>query len=138
MNTNQAAGVTGLRQRLSPLGLAGVVALVGLSAAGVTMGAEKVFVISWVAFAAMASAALVGERAGATTDAGRLATDDIADYREQLEKQQQDLDEAYRNFKQHKEHKAAIAASRKREQYYRYTIAATIVLVLILLVTLWI
>jgi len=66
MNTNQAAGVTGLRQRLSPLGLAGVVALVGLSAAGVTMGAEKVFVISWVAFAAMAVGAWLGGRAEAT------------------------------------------------------------------------
>ncbi|UPV74813.1 ZIP family metal transporter [Halorussus limi] len=58
--------------RISRLGLAGPVALVALTPFAFWADAPKVAAIAWVAFAAMAGAALVGERTGATTDAGRL------------------------------------------------------------------
>ncbi|WP_135853005.1 ZIP family metal transporter [Halorussus salinus] len=58
--------------RLSRLGLVGPVLLVALTPFALWANAPKVAGISWVAFAAMAGAALVGGRTGATTDAGRL------------------------------------------------------------------
>ncbi|WP_276272641.1 ZIP family metal transporter [Haloarcula litorea] len=53
--------------RTSLLGLAGVVGLVALSAAAVATGVQKVLVISWVAFAAMATGAWLGARATRTS-----------------------------------------------------------------------
>ncbi len=58
--------------RVSRLGLVGPVLLVALTPFALWANAPKVVGISWVAFAAMAGAALVGGRTGATTDAGRL------------------------------------------------------------------
>ncbi|WP_137285072.1 ZIP family metal transporter [Halorussus salinisoli] len=58
--------------RLSRLGLLGPVALVALTPFALRAGLTKVVGISWVAFAAMGGAAFVGERTGASTDAGRL------------------------------------------------------------------
>ena len=48
---------------LSPVGVAATLLLVGLTAVGLAGGAEKVTVIAWVAFAAMALGALAGARA---------------------------------------------------------------------------
>jgi ZIP family zinc transporter len=60
---------------VSRLGLVGPLTLLVLTplalSAGVTE-AEKVLGIAWVAFAAMAGAALLGGQTGASTDAGRL------------------------------------------------------------------
>jgi len=50
----------------SALGLASVGVLVGLSVLAVTGGAQKVFVISWVAFVAMGLGAWLGARAAQT------------------------------------------------------------------------
>jgi ZIP family zinc transporter len=58
--------------RISRLGLTGLLALLALSLLALSAGLTKVLGIAWVAFAAMAGAALLGDRAGATTDAGRL------------------------------------------------------------------
>jgi len=61
--------------RISRLGLVGPVALAAFTPLALVSGveqAEKVVAISWVAFAAMAGAALLGERSGATTDASKL------------------------------------------------------------------
>jgi ZIP family zinc transporter len=58
--------------RISRLGLVGPVPLVALTPLALRADAPKVAVIAWVAFAAMGGAALVGERTGVTTDAGRL------------------------------------------------------------------
>ncbi|MFC7079668.1 ZIP family metal transporter [Halorussus caseinilyticus] len=58
--------------RISRLGLLGPVALVALTPLALRAGLTKVVGISWVAFAAMGGAAFLGERTGATTDAGRL------------------------------------------------------------------
>ncbi|WP_089814606.1 ZIP family metal transporter [Halomicrobium zhouii] len=51
---------------VSALGVAGTVLLVALSAFAVTAGAEKVLVIGWVAFVAMALGAWLGGRANET------------------------------------------------------------------------
>lgn len=70
-------GVTGTMKigetigRASPVGIASVVVLVGLSAVATTVGLWKLFIISWVAFAAMAGGAVFGARA-VTTNADRL------------------------------------------------------------------
>lgn len=58
-------------EQVSPIGIAGVMALIALSAVGVMMGAKKVVAISWVAFTAMAVGAWLGGRAD-TTSAHRL------------------------------------------------------------------
>ncbi|WP_276298783.1 ZIP family metal transporter [Halorussus lipolyticus] len=58
--------------RVSRLGLVGPVVLLALTPFALWANLTKVVGISWVAFAAMAGSALVGERAGATTNAGRL------------------------------------------------------------------
>jgi ZIP family zinc transporter len=52
---------------LSLLGVASVVVLVALSALAVTGGAQKVLVISWVAFVAMSVGAWLGARAARTS-----------------------------------------------------------------------
>jgi ZIP family zinc transporter len=62
---------TGSSPGVSALGAAGTVLLVALSAFAVTAGAEKVLVIGWVAFAAMALGAWLGARAD-ETDPHRL------------------------------------------------------------------
>jgi len=71
MTTNEASQFTTLGQRVSVAGVAGIAILVALSAFAVTFDAGKVFVISWVAFAAMAAGAWLGGRAE-TTDPYRL------------------------------------------------------------------
>ncbi|WP_135828422.1 ZIP family metal transporter [Halorussus halobius] len=61
--------------RLSRFGLLGLLALVVLTPLALSAGVPevgKVVGISWVAFAAMAGAALLGGRTGASTDATRL------------------------------------------------------------------
>ena len=58
--------------RLSRLGLLGFLSLVVFTAFALRTGVTKVVVIAWVAFAAMAGAALLGGQTGASTDAGRL------------------------------------------------------------------
>jgi ZIP family zinc transporter len=61
--------------RVSRLGLLGLLALVVLTPVALWSGVPevtKVLGIAWVAFVAMAGAALLGGRTGATTDAGRL------------------------------------------------------------------
>lgn len=58
--------------RVSRLGLVGIVALVALTPLALSARLWKVVVIGWVAFGAMAGAALVGERAGSSTNAVRL------------------------------------------------------------------
>ncbi|WP_134671867.1 ZIP family metal transporter [Halorussus marinus] len=58
--------------RFSRLGVLGLLALVALTPLAIRGGAGKVVVIAWVAFVAMAGAGLLGERAAASTDAGRL------------------------------------------------------------------
>jgi ZIP family zinc transporter len=66
MGINEQAEVNNLPGWLSPLGVASVVVLAGLTAVGLAAGLWKVLVIAWVAFAAMAAGALVG---GYTTTA---------------------------------------------------------------------
>ncbi|MFC4447923.1 ZIP family metal transporter [Halorussus aquaticus] len=58
--------------RISRLGLLGPLALLALTPLALRAGLTKVLAIAWIAFAAMGGAAFVGERSGATTDAGRL------------------------------------------------------------------
>ncbi|USZ67497.1 ZIP family metal transporter [Halorussus salilacus] len=58
--------------RLSRLGLLGLLSLAVLTPIALRAGTTKVVLIAWVAFAAMAGAALLGGRTGASTDAGRL------------------------------------------------------------------
>ncbi|NEU56057.1 ZIP family metal transporter [Halorussus sp. MSC15.2] len=57
---------------VSRLGLVGPLALLVLTPLALRAGLTKVLAIAWIAFAAMGGAAFVGERTGATTDAGRL------------------------------------------------------------------
>jgi ZIP family zinc transporter len=57
---------------VSRLGLVGPIVLVALTPFALWANAPKVAGIAWVAFAAMAGAALLGGRSGASTDAGRL------------------------------------------------------------------
>jgi len=71
MVANERSNFTSLRESVSVAGVAGIVLLVGLSGLAVTFGAEKVLVISWVAFAAMAAGAWLGEQA-TTTNPQRL------------------------------------------------------------------
>jgi ZIP family zinc transporter len=71
MAANETAGFTTLGDRVSLPGIAGLAVLVVLSPLAVSLGAEKVLVISWVAFAAMAAGAWLGGRAE-STDAHRL------------------------------------------------------------------
>ncbi|UHQ99238.1 ZIP family metal transporter (plasmid) [Natrinema zhouii] len=69
MSNERVGGVRTLSEqmeRVSTIGITGVVAFVTLSAAGIAMDVGKVFVISWVAFAAMALGAWLGGRADAT------------------------------------------------------------------------
>ncbi|WP_338729564.1 ZIP family metal transporter [Haladaptatus sp. DJG-WS-42] len=54
------------------VGYAGVLAFIVLSGLAVTAGLWKVLTIGWVAFAAMAGAAIPGKRAAASKHAGRL------------------------------------------------------------------
>jgi len=61
VTANEALGGTRIG-RPSLLGVAGVVALVVLSALAANTGLWKVFVVSWVAFVAMAGAAVFGRR----------------------------------------------------------------------------
>ncbi|MFB6207531.1 MAG: ZIP family metal transporter, partial [Haloglomus sp.] len=58
--------------RTSRLGLLGPAVLVALTPPALFAGLSKVVAISWVAFAAMAGAALFGGRTAASTDANRL------------------------------------------------------------------
>ncbi|WP_458189295.1 ZIP family metal transporter [Haladaptatus sp. NG-WS-4] len=58
--------------RLSRLGLAGFVTLVVLSWFTVAAGLEKVLVIAWAAFGAMAGGTVLGARAGESTHAKKL------------------------------------------------------------------
>ncbi|WP_435175408.1 ZIP family metal transporter [Halorussus sp. AFM4] len=58
--------------RLSRLGLVGPLALLVFTPLALGAGLTKVVAIAWIAFAAMGGAAFLGERTGATTDAGRL------------------------------------------------------------------
>ena len=58
--------------RISRLGLVGPLVLVALTPFALSAGLTKVVVVAWVAFAAMAGAALFGERAGGSADANRL------------------------------------------------------------------
>jgi ZIP family zinc transporter len=71
MAANEASRFTILGDRVSIPGIVGVVALAVLSPLALSLGAEKVLVISWVAFVAMAVGAWLGGRAE-TTDAHRL------------------------------------------------------------------
>lgn len=70
-------GVTGTMKigekigRASPAGIASVVVLCGLSAISIAVGLWKLFIISWVAFVAMAGGAALGAHA-VTTNADRL------------------------------------------------------------------
>jgi ZIP family zinc transporter len=71
MGTETGAGAVfddGLRG-LSTVGVAGVAALVAVSVVGATEGLWKLLVVGWVAFVAMAGAALLGLRAARTRDA---------------------------------------------------------------------
>ncbi|MEF8886522.1 MAG: ZIP family metal transporter [Haloarculaceae archaeon] len=63
MSINERVPVNNPLDWLSPVGLAATVVLVVLSALGLAAGAEKVTVIAWVAFAAMAGGAYAGARA---------------------------------------------------------------------------
>ena len=54
---------------VSAVGLAGFVGFLAVSALGVTMGLWKLLVVGWVAFVAMAGAAVLGSRAARTRDA---------------------------------------------------------------------
>jgi ZIP family zinc transporter len=58
--------------RASRFGLVGPLVLVALTPLALRAGLTKVVGIAWVAFAAMGGAAYLGDRTGATTDAGRL------------------------------------------------------------------
>ncbi|WP_162224549.1 ZIP family metal transporter [Halorussus amylolyticus] len=58
--------------RLSRIGLLGLISLAVLTPFALRAGTTKVAVIAWVAFAAMAGAAVLGGQAGVSTDAGRL------------------------------------------------------------------
>ena len=58
--------------RVSRLGLVGLLALLALTPLALSAGLTKVVGIGWVAFAAMAGAAVFGRRAGGSTDAQRL------------------------------------------------------------------
>jgi ZIP family zinc transporter len=69
--SNRTAGPMGLG-RPSLVGLGGVAGLVGLSVLAASAGLWKVFVVSWVAFLAMAGFAPLGARAAGTNDARRL------------------------------------------------------------------
>jgi len=74
MDTEQVSGVRALTARVkraSLPGIAGVSGLCVLSVAGLLAGTQKVLVISWVAFAAMALGAWVGGHA-TVTDPYRL------------------------------------------------------------------
>lgn len=63
MSINERLSIINLPGWLSPLGFAATVLLVALSGVGVAAGAEKVTVIAWVAFVAMALGAYAGARA---------------------------------------------------------------------------
>jgi ZIP family zinc transporter len=61
-------GLTGIedgRRWVSPVGVGGAMLLVVLSGVGLVRGVEKVLVVAWVAFAAMAVGAVLGRRAAA-------------------------------------------------------------------------
>ncbi|MFC7140057.1 ZIP family metal transporter [Halosimplex aquaticum] len=66
MDINESSEVNNSSRGISLVGGAGVLALLALSAAAVVTDAWKVLIIGWVAFAAMAVGALLGERADAT------------------------------------------------------------------------
>ncbi|WP_415383167.1 ZIP family metal transporter [Halosimplex sp. TS25] len=66
MSINEASGVNNSAGRLSLAGGAGVVALLALSVVAVVTDLWKVFIIGWVAFAAMVAGAYLGGRADAT------------------------------------------------------------------------
>ena len=63
MSINERTSINNPFDWLSPLGLVATVLLVVLSAVGLAAGAEKVTVIAWVAFVAMAAGAFAGARA---------------------------------------------------------------------------
>jgi ZIP family zinc transporter len=63
MGINERTRINNMPGWLSPVGVAATLLLVGLTAVGLAGGAEKVTVIAWVAFAAMALGALAGARA---------------------------------------------------------------------------
>ncbi|WP_018256446.1 ZIP family metal transporter [Halomicrobium katesii] len=71
MAANEVSRFTTIRDRFSIPGIAGVVALAVLSPLAVALNAEKVLVIGWVAFVAMAVGAWFGGRSE-TTSAYRL------------------------------------------------------------------
>ena len=54
---------------VSTVGLVGSVGFLAVSALGATMGLWKLLVVGWVAFVAMAGAAVLGRRAARTRDA---------------------------------------------------------------------
>jgi ZIP family zinc transporter len=60
------AGVNNGRWSVSPVGVGGTVLFVALSGLGLVRGVEKVLVVAWVAFAAMAAGAILGRRAAAS------------------------------------------------------------------------
>jgi ZIP family zinc transporter len=66
MTASEASGFTTMGRRVSISGVAGVGLLVALTVAGVSMGARKVTIIGWVAFAAMAVGAWLGGRVAST------------------------------------------------------------------------
>ncbi len=63
MESNAAARLDRTVRGVSPVGVAGTVLLVGLSGVAAIEGLGKVLVISWVAFAAMAAGAALGQTA---------------------------------------------------------------------------
>jgi ZIP family zinc transporter len=64
--------VPGTDLRLSLVGVAGVVGLLAVTALGVVAGLDKLLIVGWVAFVAMAGAAIPGARAAQARDAYRL------------------------------------------------------------------
>jgi len=66
MGSTHEIGSSSSSSGFSALGVGGTAVLVALSALAVTAGVEKVLVISWVAFLAMAVGAWLGARATAT------------------------------------------------------------------------
>jgi len=70
MGITEQSDINGAFGRWSAIGVASVVALVALSALAVATGVEKVLVISWVAFAAMAAGAWLGANAEQTDPHG--------------------------------------------------------------------
>ncbi len=71
MGSTHESGTTAPSTGTSTLGVAGTVVLVALSALAVVNGVEKVLIIGWVAFVAMALGAWLGARAD-RTDPHRL------------------------------------------------------------------